>query len=85
MLQEFCAVNTLSPSIAGALPHGEPLDACVFSGMDFARRPRCKQHCNTKAKLAIKRCDKNLTEVIYMKKLIVLIGSLSPVGVFFYG
>ena len=51
MLQEFCAVNTLSPAIAGALPHGEPLDACIFRGMDFARRPRCKQHCNTNAKL----------------------------------
>ena len=51
MLQEFCAVNTLSPAIAGALPHGEPLDACIFMGMGFARRPRYKQHCNTKAKL----------------------------------
>ena len=48
----------LSPAIAGALPQGEPLDACIFRGMGFARCPRCKQHCNTKAKLAIKRNDK---------------------------
>ncbi len=53
MLQEFYAVNTLSPAIAGALPQGEPLDACIFMGMGFARRPRCKQHCNTNAKPAI--------------------------------
>ena len=52
--RERCAPRTLSPAIAGALPQGEPLEACIFRGMGFARCQRCLQRCNTKAKLAIK-------------------------------
>ena len=44
---------SLSPAIAGALPMGEPLDACNLRGMGFAQ-----SLCNTKAKLAIKQNDK---------------------------
>ena len=51
-----CAQRTLSPAIAGALPQGEPLDACIFRGMGFAR-----SLCNTKAKLAIKEVSNDFT------------------------
>ena len=52
------AMIPLSPATAGALPEGalpegEPLDACNFRGMGFDR-----SLCNTKAKLAIKQNDK---------------------------
>ena len=50
-----CAQRTLSPAIAGALPKGEPLAACNFRGMGFARSRRLLQRRNTKAKLAIKK------------------------------
>ena len=43
---------------AGALPKGEPLDACNLRGMGFARSRRLLQRCNTRAKLAIKQNDK---------------------------
>ena len=46
----------LSPAIAGALPKGEPWDACYFRGMGFAR-----SICNTNAKLAINKSK----EVLY--------------------
>ena len=52
------ATITLSPAIAGALPEGEPLDACNLRVMGFAL---CL--CNTKAKLAIKT-ERNQNEII---------------------
>ena len=52
---QIVATTTLSPAIAGALPKGEPLGARNFRGMGFARRI-----CNTNAKLAINKENKQL-------------------------
>ena len=67
------AQRTLSPAIAGALPQGEPLDACIFKGMGFAR-----SLCNTKAKLAIN--GTSIRTHLLDKMAVQILGRLNYLG-----
>ena len=63
--------NALSPAIAGALPKGEPQDACNLRGMGAAR---CI--CKTNAKLAIKTEERVLRKQNSVRLSLFLLFSL---------